>query len=560
MFCKEDLLHFFAIPVLIGIIGGFSAILFRKAIGFFAHIFAAFDFLHTPYFYLLTMPALFYVSNLLISKFLIDQSNVTIDNVAKRIALLSGRFSHTRGAVVLLLSSFSIGFGAPVGREGPIAKLGGLGTELFLKAIRAQHVNVPIYLSAGVSAAIAATFNAPIAGIVFGLEIIIGKINSYIVIPLIVACSTATVFSDHFIGDFTAFYVPHLPYSDRYFWFVPIAAIFFAALSLTLLKLLRYFNKLRLRYAEMWKYRAAAVGLLVGLVIVAVPEAKGVGYDAVEKIFTQGYAAHVALEVTLAKLVIVALSIGSGIFGGLMSPSIVIGAFGGYWLGNLGLHWGLEPQVFALVGSAAMLAGVSKAPLRATIIITELTHSYQLMLPMLTAAAITGYMISKFETGGYFRRCLIQKGIDPDNSSVQEFFRTLDIRKYVAEIPPIRPETGLRKLRRLFRRYHTRYFAVVDEEQKLMGVVSLRDVRKSYLTHLQRNQKCREIMTPRPFVISEEYRQEDIVKAFSTLDANFVPFVDKEGRYLGMIDMDRLLKALSFLGQHYEIGERPRSL
>ncbi len=559
MIQKDELVHFFLMPIIIGSIGGASAIIFRAMIRFFSSTFNFIDIFHSNYFYLFTMPILFYISNLLISKFLIDHSNVTIDDVAKRVALYRGHFSYTRGILVLLLSSIGIGFGAPVGREGPIAKLGGVGTEFFLKMLHIQRENMPIYLSAGISAAISATFNAPIAGVIFGLEIIIGKINSYIVIPLIVASTTATVISDHFIGDFTAFYVPRIDYSDKYFLFVPILSILFAFASVVLLNSLRKLNKIRIHFGNKWKYISILIGFLVGLVIVAVPQTKGVGYDYVTQIFVSGFDSDISLEIFLAKLAIVALSIGSGIFGGLMSPSIFIGAFGGYWAGQTMIHWGANPQAFALIGSAAMLAGISRAPLRAAIIITELTHSYQLLPAMFMASAITGYVLSKFEPGSYFKRCLIRKGIDIENDNVDRFFENLDIKNYVEDIPPVRSYTEIKRLKRLFRHFKVQHFPVVDNQHKLIGMVSMRDLRRRYMAG-KRKKRALEIMSQNAFAISDNYIPEDIYKAISTIDSNYIPYISDSGKYLGMVNLNKLIKTISLIEQHYEIGDRPKNL
>lgn len=134
----EELTHFFLIPFAIGLIGGASAYIFRILVKFFTTIFDAVFVFHSPYFVFVTMPLIFYLSNFLISHHLINSSNVTLDNIAKKISLMSGKFSHIKGFLVLLLSSFSIGFGVPIGREGPIAKLGGLSSEVFTKIIKPQ--------------------------------------------------------------------------------------------------------------------------------------------------------------------------------------------------------------------------------------------------------------------------------------------------------------------------------------------------------------------------------------------------------------------------------------
>ncbi len=547
----EEFLHFFIIPVILGVIGGLSAFLFRLFVKFFSSIYISLDVFHSAYFYLLTMPIVFYISHFLITRLLRNQSNVTIDEIAKKISLMSGKFSFFKGYLVLVLTSISLGFGVPIGREGPIAKLGGLLSEVFLLAIKVQRINLPIYLSAGVSAAIAATFNAPIAGIIFGIEIIIGKINSYIIIPLVVSCATATLISREFIGDFTAFYVPHLVYDDKYLLYVPLGALFFSVISIVLSFSLKRFRILRVKYRKNWHFVVVILGFAVGLLIVLTPQARGVGYEYISGIFEGEYSGQDALLIMISKLLGVILSIGSGVFGGLMSPTIFIGAFGGYWFGGELVHYGIDPKVFALIGSAAMLSGISRAPLRSSVIITELTHSYQLLLPILITSSITAYILSKLEAGSYFKRSLIQKGIDIENDSVREYLKNCNLSKFVESIEPLSPKSSIREIIRVFKKQHVRYLPVA-KDGVLVGVVSLRDVRKRHLFH-RKKLKAEDIMSKKPFYITENHSQEDIFKALSILNVNHIPFVSEDGEYRGVLDMNKLLKELTFTQKVYKI-------
>jgi len=554
----KEFRHFFLIPILIGIVGGFSAWIFRLLIKLFTQLYNFLDTFHSIYFYLFTMPILFLVSQILISKFLKNHTNVTIDEIAKKISLLSGKFSFIKGFLVLFLTSVNIGFGLPIGREGPIAKLGGLISELFLIMLKVERVNLPIYLSAGVSAAISATFNAPIAGIIFGIEIIIGQINSYIIIPLVVACATSTMIAQEFIGDYTAFYVPHLHYDNHYFFYIPIAGLFFALLAFILTKTLKQFRKMRFKYRKHWRYVVTILGLLVGLFIVTVPEIRGVGYEYINQIFSSGYHSHTALNIMLFKIFAVILTIGSGIFGGLMSPSIFIGAFGGYWFGSelLQMQAQIDPRVFALIGSGAMLAGISRAPLRSSVIITELTHSYQLLLPILFTSAITAYFLTKTELGSYFKRSLLQKGIDIEDPSVSNFLKNCNLTKYIDNIPPLKPTDNLKKSLKLFRVSHSNYLPIIDEKSYLVGILSLRDVRKSRLINMHKKItkiKIDDLMSRQPFSIKEYFTLTDLYKAISILNANHIPYTDQNGKYIGMLNIHKLLKDLTLYQQGYKI-------
>jgi CIC family chloride channel protein len=474
---------------------------------------------------------------------------------------MSGKFSLFKGFMVLILTSISLCFGVPIGREGPIAKLGGLLSEIFLIAIRVQRINLPIYLSAGVSAAVAATFNAPIAGIIFGIEIIIGRINTYIIIPLIVATATATMIAREFIGDYTAFYVPHLRFDDAYYPYFPLLGIFFALLALILSSTLKRMRKIRRRYWKHWPYIVPVIGLAVGILIVWVPQIQGVGYDYVTQIFVGRYPETNAFVIMASKLLALILSIGSGIFGGLMSPSIFIGSFGGYWFGDLMLNYypAFDPRVFALVGSAAMLAGVTKAPLRSSIIMAELTHSYQLLMPILISSAVTSYLMSKTESGSYFKRSLLQKGIDIENEHVDRFLENCTLEGMIEKTLTLHPNTSLRRIGKMFRKAHTNYLPVVDDEKKLIGVISLRDVRKSAMFH-SKKLNVGDLMSPSPFTIHQNHKKEDMYKALSMLSANHIPYVTEDDHYLGMLNMGKLLKELTLHQQSVELRDEAMSL
>ena len=525
----------------IGIIGGFSAYIFRVLIKLFNNVFNFLNVYHSNTFYIFIIPAVFYISHKIISKSPIDPSNISIDEIAKKIMLLLGQFSMLKGFIVLILTSFGIGFGVPVGREAPIAKLGGLTSEIFLNLIKTPRINLPIYLSAGVSSAIAATFNAPIAGVIFGLEMIMGKINSYILIPLIIAASTATLISREFIGNFTAFYVPHLTYNNDYLLYVPVEAVFFGLLSLIFLVSLKQFRFIKYKYHHKWSEIIIFLGFVVGILIFLTPQIKGVGYGYIENIFNKSYLDSDVFFIMINKFISVIISIGSGLFGGVLSPSIFIGAFGGYFFGHF-FH-SLDPRVFALIGTAAMLSGVTKAPLRSAVIIVELTHSYQLILPIMVASAVSNYIVSLFEKGYYFKRALIQKGIDVDNDKIIKYFNTKKLKKHIIKTSVLSPQMHINKALKIFRKEHISYLPVL-ENNKLIGIVSLRDIRKKHLLR-KRNIKVKEIMSKHPFFIQENSNQKDIFKGISILNARYIPFVDNEKNYIGMIDINSFLKEIS---------------
>ncbi len=542
---KDELLHFLLIPLIIGLLGGFSALLFRDFIDFFHFLFQKINFLHGDIFYLISTPIIFVLSNLLVLKFLLHSEGVSLDNIAKKIALLHGHFSPVKGSLVLFLTSLNIGFGLPVGREAPIAKLGGLLGELFLKLIKVPRVNLILYLSAAVSSAIAATFNAPLAGVLLGIEIILGKVNLYLLIPLIVASTTATLLAREFLGNYTAFFVPHLQFKELYFYLVPFVGIFFGFLALLTKLSINFIRGLKLSLRHLWLKIVFINGLVVGSLLSLFPQIRGTGYSYITGLFLHKTSPLEAFFIMLLKWVAVVITLGSGLFGGLMSPSIFIGAFGGYALGSIFTFLGADPRVFILVGSAAMLAGISRAPLRTSIIVVELTHSYQLLLPILIASSISAFISAKFEPGAYFKRSLIQKGIDIENSQVLEFLKCLDPRKYLTFISPLKEDDDYSQALKLFAKVHTRYLPVVNEKGKLVGILSATDLLKI----LQRGTevKISQIMHRNPIFLKEGFDKEELVKILGMFTTSSIPYLDKDGKYIGMLDLNRLLKDLTLV-------------
>ncbi len=537
----RNLNHFFIVPSVIGIIGGFSAILFRKLIALSHSIFALFS-SGKPLFYPLLLPFIFYITYQISRYFVVSPEDATIDEIAKRISLERGGFNLKRGLLVLSLTSFNIGFGAPVGREGPIAKLGGVLSELFSKLLRIDRIHLPIYLTCGVASAISATFNAPLAAVLFGTEIVLGKINSYVLIPLVVSASVGALVAQEFLGDFTAFYVPPLHFQDAEIPLFIVVALLTAVSSLFFFVSLNFFTRLRAAYRHYWGKVAFSFGLIVGLLLLFHLEAAGVGYGAVGELFKNHFSPATALEIALTKLVAVVLSFGSGVFGGVMAPSIFTGAFLGYFVGD---YSQFDPRVFALVGSAAMLSGISRAPFRSSLVIIELTHSYQLIVPILLTSVTTNFLVGLSNEVDFFKRALFHKGINVEELlSVR--LKDFKLSDYLKPVPPVYENAHIRYLIERFLKGKERYIPVVKspKNKKLVGIVSLRDLRLAAISDLS-DLKVRDLMTEEPFVLTTDAPVEEVLKVVAIFEANLIPVVDKNGIYQGMFDVDTFLRKIS---------------
>jgi CIC family chloride channel protein len=533
----KQVVSLFIIPSIIGLLGGFSAILFRELINLSN---TAFNLLsgNSNIFYVVLMPFVFLFTYTISRKLLISPENVTIDEIAKKISVEKGGFNIRKGILVLSLTSFNIGFGVPVGREGPIAKLGGVFSELFSKAFKIDRLHLPIYLTCGVSSALSATFNAPIAAILFGIEIVLGKINSYIVIPIAVSSSIATLISREFLGNFTAFYVPTLSFQDIEIPLFLIIAFISALASILFFSLLNVFSFFRIRYRKLWGKIAFLFGFIVGLLIYMYPEIAGVGYCSVTELFKSGFSPDRVLEIFISKFLAVVLSFGSGVFGGLLAPSIFMGSFLGYFIGSFSQF---DPRVFALVGSSAFLSGISRAPFRSSLIVIELTHNYQLVIPTLITSILTNYLIGIFNETSLLKRALLHKGIEID-----EIFRSqiknLNIMDFINYVKPVYETSHFSYVINRFLKNNIRYLPVVKspKDKTLVGIVSVRDLELAAIEE-PTLVRVKEIMTPEPFALTLSSPPEEILKVVALFEVSQVPVVDCSGNYVGMFDVNKFL-------------------
>jgi CIC family chloride channel protein len=535
----KQIIYLFLIPAVIGTLGGFAALIFRKLISISNLCFRVLSGNNHDY-YVVFLPIIFLITYVLSRRFLIFPENVTIDEIAGRISAEKGGFNLKKSLFVLLLTSFNIGFGVPVGREGPIAKLGGVLSEIYLKLTKMNKLYFPMYLTCGVSSAISATFNAPVAAVLFGIEVVLGKVNSYVVIPLVVSSGTATLISRKFLGNFPAFYVPKLQYQDLEIPLLLIVAVASAVTSGLFLSILEFSKKFRLLYMRLWAKISFIFGFVVGILIFIYPEIAGVGYETITKLFQKGFSPDRALEIFLAKFFAVILSFVSGIFGGLLSPSVFMGSFLGYFVGKFSTA---DPRVFALVGSAAFLSGISRAPFRSSLIIIELTHSYQLVVPILLTSVTANYLVGISNEISFIRRSLLHKGIAGE--FLEKKLENFKIEDFLEFIPPVYESSRVNYVLKRFLEENIRYIPVVKspKDKTLIGIVSVRDLR---LASIENPKKLlvKEIMTPEPFTLTLETPPEEILKVVALFEIGSVPVVDNRGEYVGMFNVSRFIRNL----------------
>ena len=340
-----------------------------------------------------------------------------VPEVMEAVALKGGRIRPVVAVVKSLASSITIGSGGSVGREGPIVQIGSalgssLGQKLGLSDDRIRNL-----VACGAAGGIAATFNAPIAGVVFALEIILGEFSVRYFSSVVVSAVTASVIGRAVFGDVPAFNIP-FEYGISSIWefaFYPILGVAAALVGVAFVRLLYWSEDV----FEKWKAVPEWVqpmigGLLLGGIALAYPSITGISWERMPQIYNVGYdviesalASQLTLGVVLVllvlKMVATSLTLGSGGSGGVFAPGLFMGAMFGVafeiTVSNIFPGIAAPAGAYALVGMGAVFAATAHAPLTAVLILFELTGDYQIMLPLMLTVVIATLVSQKLLKG-----------------------------------------------------------------------------------------------------------------------------------------------------------------
>lgn len=343
-----------------------------------------------------------------------------VPEVMVAVARRGGRIPPRVAVVKALASALCIGGGGSVGREGPIVQIGSaLGSTLGM-AVRVPEDRLRVLVACGAAGGIAATFNAPLAGVVFALEIILRDFAARSFGMVVVSSVTASVVGRSLLGDQAFLLLPR-------FTVASVASYGLFAL-LGLLAGLVGVGFTRVLYAvedgcdRVWRgpewLRPAAGGLVLGALLLAVPEMYGVGYPVLDAAVAGRYAVGFLLLLLCAKVVATSLTIGIGGSGGVFAPSLFLGATLGAAFGQAfsAVAPGVTgaPGAYALIGMGAVFAGSARAPITAVLIVFELTGEYSVILPLMTAVVLATGLSHLLSRDSVYTAKLSRRGIDLD--------------------------------------------------------------------------------------------------------------------------------------------------
>ena len=322
-----------------------------------------------------------------------------IDAARQQRVDLNDRVTCVRGLGAML----SIASGASIGREGPMIQLAAWGSSLLARVLPLGHQERASLLVGGIAAGMAAAYHAPVAGVVFVLELALGFMQARAVAPVLIAAATSAGLIYWFVAPtplYTVATVAAVTRAPTSLGLALCAGVIFGAIGWAFLHLLELARRVFGRVASpVW--RLGLGGLLVGLASMAVPEVWGNGYPLVADALGGAQPWQWLVVLLVAKVLATAVSSGSGAIGGVFTPSLCIGATGGAVLAQLAVLWlpaGLvgDPHALAILGMAAVLAAVTHAPLMAIVMVMEMTNQFQLTVPAMLACGVAYAVSTQF--------------------------------------------------------------------------------------------------------------------------------------------------------------------
>jgi CIC family chloride channel protein len=452
--------------------------------------------------------------------------------------------------VKAIASSICIGSGGSVGREGPIIQIGSALGSAIGQIFKLDEEKTKTLVACGAAAGIAATFNAPLGGIFFALEVILREYVLKNLSSVILSSVTATVISRHFLGNSPAFHLPPFQLyglSDIPFYF--ILGIFSAFTAWLFIKSLYrtedVFNNLKIPEY----FKPAIGGLIIGLIALFYPQVLGVGYEVIENSINNGIALGVVIALVFLKIIATSVTLGSGGSGGIFAPALFIGALLGETFGKLiSLIFPaveIPPGAFALVGMAAVFAGASHAPVSAILLLFEMTGNYKILPPLMLTCVISVVLVRWVSKYSIYTLKLMRKGINIDHYRIVDFMESITVSEaMVSDVITARETDTVKSVGLKIKATNHRGFPVLDKDGKLVGIVTRKDINAALGKGVAEAEVSR-VMTTDIAVCFPDESLEIALHKMAERNVGRLPVVSRDNRdhLIGLITRKSLMKA-----------------
>ncbi len=490
---------------------------------------------------------------------------VGVAHVIEKLNQSSGRMPGLNIVSQFIAGSLAILSGLSVGREGPAIHLGAGISSLMGQYIKLPNHSIQTLVGCGAAAAIAASFNTPIAGVIFAMEVILMEYTLAGFVPIIAAATTATVVTQLVYGTSPAFTVPEVSLGSlAELPFLILCGLIIGCFAALFNRLIRSF--LAYQHLPIWK-RFGFAGLVTVLLAMIAPEIMGTGYDTVTSALSGTTVLQVLIIVFCAKIIATACSIGLGIPAGLIGPTFILGATLGGILGTLSemyMPWETSgPAFYATIGMGAMMSAVLAAPLAALMAVLELTSNSNILFPaMLTLVAANLTSQHLFKQPAIFSAILTAQGLNARSTPVAKAMRGMSaLRMAITEFDLLPLQIELNQLQEHLK--HSKQVVVrCNETENLYRLADSDYLRHCLSEELSRNKiehKGREIIDLEPWlgaqfdmeVLPSHVTLEECLRAFQKHDhAGVVLALSPNSPPEGYISRQQLMSYIASLGEH----------
>ena len=474
-----------------------------------------------------------------------------------------GRIRARVAGIKALASAISIGSGGSVGREGPIVQIGSSLGSTVGQVLGLGADEIRVLLAAGAAGAIGSTFNAPIAGVLFAMEVVLGSFATRSFGLVVVASVAATAVAQFALGTQPAFHVVQefALVSNWEFLLYLLLGVLAGMVALLYVKAVYGIEE----FFDAWQtpawVKALTGGLVVGLIgAFGSPHIFGVGHEGVELALAGALTVGTMVGLVVLKILATSITLGAGGSGGVFAPALFIGAMTGGAFGQVVAR--LAPTVtapagaYALVGAAAVFGAATHAPLTAIVILFEMTGDYQIILPLMFAVVLSQLIASRISPDSIYsiklRRLGGAFGSHTERGTL-DFLLVADA--MTDRIPSVPPDSGLKEFAALARRTtDTRSWVVLDRGDTVVGMVTLKDLEQAILESSLEDRTVADIMTTGLVTCHPGETLGEAFRRFAGRDVFQIPVLDPDepGKIVGMLRRSEMLWAFKQLSDEHE--------
>jgi CIC family chloride channel protein len=567
---KKQQVILYILGALIGVVSGITSILFRLLIFSISQGFIIIPQILGVWGWVIIPVLGGFIVAFIVTKHAPEAKGHGVPEVMEAYSLHGGKIRFRVPLLKSLTSAICIGSGGSCGREGPIAQIGAGTGSVVAAVLELDKRERKTLLVAGLSSGIAATFNAPLGGALFGIEVLAGGIIGFSILPVILASVVATAIADLVLGSAVSFQAPLFMMGH------PIELVFYLALGILLgvtsVIWMRGFYSIEdlLEKLRASKYVLPAFGgLLTGLLAIATiyienalaysgefatnqpyyPAIMGVGYAFIDATLIGNVAFGGLLMFGILKMLATSFTLGSGGSGGVFAPTLFIGAAFG---GAFGVFSSLiapmavpQPMAFALVGMAALFAGSGRAPITCIVMLMEMTADYSLILPLMIAVSSSYLVSSVIEPESIYTLKLSRRGVRLQRGSHIEVLRTICVSDVMTRDPTVlHPTMTTSEVFAIIDKTHHTKFPVIDDFGNVIGIMIAEDLFQSPKENAEEYQ-VRELMNPNFLHLSQESTMDGALQAMIKRDEGHAVIVNpaEPNRMLGYITKADVLKA-----------------